>query len=157
MFRGSGPGLRGGNGCEAPVLTVHKDGLGVCGLFAVEPGRVRCAAALRRPQTETEKEPQVVTRQAVNRGGLSETSLYLCPRRGRLAALRPLPLPGLLVSVHWRRRRKRSRELKRRKKGLARILGPAAVDCCGQSWRQNKSFKKNPCKKKKKGRGEPGW
>lgn len=124
MFRWSGPGLRGGNRCEPSVLTVDKDISRFCRLFAVESGRVRCAAALRTPHPDTNNEPWLVTEQAVNRGKLSETNLYLSPLS--LAALRPLPFPGLSVLVHWRRRN-RSREVKR-KKGVARILGPAGMD-----------------------------
>lgn len=126
VVRRSGPGLRGGNRREPSVLTVDKDIARFCGLFAAGPGRVRRAAAPRTPHPDTKDEPRLVTEQAGNRGNLSESNLYLSPVRARLAALRPLPFPGLFVSVHWRRR-KRSREVKRRKKGLARILGPAGM------------------------------
>ena len=124
MFRCSGPGLRGGNRCEAAVLTVDEDVSRLCPLFTVGPGQVRCAAASRTPHPDTNNEPRKVTEQALNRGDLSETDLYLSPLRLCLAALRPLPFPGLFVSVHWRRRRRR----RKKKKGVARILGPAGMD-----------------------------
>lgn len=136
MFRWSGPGLRGGDRCEASVLTVHEDFWRICRLFAVGPGRVRCAAAPRGPHPGTNNEARLVRSSQSGQGSSlvsRETNLYLSPPRLRLAALTPLPFPGFCVSVHWRRR-KRSREVKRSRKGVARILDDS-VDRAGEKIR----------------------
>lgn len=62
VFRWSGPGVRGGNGCEATVLTVYVDIVRICRLSAVGgSGRVGPAMTPGAPQPDTNNEPRLLT------------------------------------------------------------------------------------------------